>query len=119
MLCVINIKLTLQRGLAHGTLLKEAINLLFLEVEQFMEAQVEQYIDYLPQWLQNIIAEAGVDAALDITYYLTEPYIPQYWLDELRGNPFNYYIILTFSHRHIRRERCRMYEVLLISISNV
>jgi len=51
----------------------------------YMEQQIEQYLDELPLWLQEIIAESGVNAALEITYWLTEPYIPQYWLDELQG----------------------------------
>jgi len=72
-------------GFAHGTLLKEQITAMFPQVELYMEQQVDQVLSDLPLWLQHIIADAGVTAALELTYWLTEPYIPQYWLDELRG----------------------------------
>jgi len=46
---------------------------------------VEQAIEFLPKFLQDIIAEYGVEAALEATYYLTESYTPQHFFDELKG----------------------------------
>ena len=72
-------------GFAHGTLLKEQINTIVPQVQGYIEAQVEQNLQFLPKWLQDLIAEAGATAALEATYWLTEAYIEQRFLDEIRG----------------------------------
>jgi len=42
-------------------------------------------IQTLPQWLQELIADLGLDAALDWTYYMTRSYTPDYFYDEMKG----------------------------------
>jgi len=73
-----------QMGFAHGQLVAVQAQELYTDVLQYIEAQVEAAIDFLPKFLQDLIAEAGVDAALDFTYYLTKPYIPDHFTQELR-----------------------------------
>jgi len=74
-----------QMGKAHGELLKETIQQLMAEVTQFADTLLVEQITYLPKWLADLIAKYGVNAALDITYYLTKPFTPTYFLEELQG----------------------------------
>jgi hypothetical protein len=39
----------------------------------------------LPEWLQGLIANLGLDVALDITELMTRKWTPQYFYDELQG----------------------------------
>jgi len=39
----------------------------------------------LPGWIQTMVEEYGVPAALDATYLLTRDYTPAHWFDELQG----------------------------------
>ena len=44
-----------------------------------MYTEVEDYLGFLPYYLQEVVAEVGVAAALDMTYELTKPYTPEYY----------------------------------------
>lgn len=72
-------------GFAQGTLLKKQINDIVPQVEQYIDKQIEDNIQFFPQWLRDLIAEAGSFAALEATYWLTEAYIEQRFLDEIKG----------------------------------
>lgn len=74
-----------QMGFAHGQLTKQNAQDLYSKVEAYLEEQVEEAIEFLPQFLRDIIAKYGVEAALEFTYLMTESYIPQHFLDELKG----------------------------------
>eukprot|EP01130_Rhizamoeba_saxonica_P002004 TRINITY_DN11815_c0_g1_i1.p1 TRINITY_DN11815_c0_g1~~TRINITY_DN11815_c0_g1_i1.p1 ORF type:complete len:425 (-),score=97.09 TRINITY_DN11815_c0_g1_i1:25-1299(-) len=74
-----------QMGLAHGQLLKDEINEVVPLAEQWVEETIEEYLDSLPKFLADLIAEYGVPAALDATYFLTSSYIPPYFLEEMHG----------------------------------
>lgn len=72
-------------GYAHGQLLKDEINKVIPAFYQHVEQEVKDAIDKLPKELQDIIAKYGLDGALDLTHEFTKKYIPQYFLDELKG----------------------------------
>ncbi len=96
-------------GYAHGTLLKVCIyNPLFtaviLRFQSFIDLLQDQlhtflndlwvYLDdqvvpkilpYLPPWLAYIVADLGLQAALEAYYYITKPYTGDYFYQELQG----------------------------------
>eukprot|EP01119_Soliformovum_irregulare_P002490 TRINITY_DN12738_c0_g1_i1.p1 TRINITY_DN12738_c0_g1~~TRINITY_DN12738_c0_g1_i1.p1 ORF type:complete len:419 (-),score=78.89 TRINITY_DN12738_c0_g1_i1:50-1306(-) len=74
-----------EMGYAHGSLLSQQINALYPQVDVYAEQQVMQYLSDLPVYFQQLIAQAGVNAALDMTYFLTRDYISQEWKQELQG----------------------------------
>jgi len=74
-----------EMGLAQGQLVKSFVDDLVPAVEKYLEEQVEQSLNFLPEWLQEYIAEEGVNAALDVTYYATRDYTPSYFFDEIKG----------------------------------
>lgn len=45
----------------------------------------ELYGDKLPEWAKVMIINSGVDAALDWTRRVTEPFTPQDYFDEIKG----------------------------------
>ncbi len=51
----------------------------------YIYSQIAQYVQFLPEFLQQIFEKYGVEAVLEATYWLTESYIPQHFLDEMRG----------------------------------
>jgi hypothetical protein len=74
-----------ERGLAQGQMMKEEAAAFITGVWGYMEEQVEDAINGLPTWFRDWVAEVGLDAALDLTRDLTEPYTPQRYYDEMRG----------------------------------
>jgi hypothetical protein len=72
-------------GVAHGTMLKSQIQQIIPEVEDYIASQVNQVLSSLPDWLQELIGKYGSEAALDATYYLTKPYTPDYFYEEIQG----------------------------------
>eukprot|EP01094_Clydonella_sp_ATCC50884_P006231 TRINITY_DN1529_c0_g1_i1.p1 TRINITY_DN1529_c0_g1~~TRINITY_DN1529_c0_g1_i1.p1 ORF type:complete len:435 (+),score=137.22 TRINITY_DN1529_c0_g1_i1:29-1306(+) len=74
-----------EMGYAHGSLLKEQVNALIPELFDWVFAQMQPYISFLPPLLQKAIEELGVHGALDLTYELTQQYIPSYFMEEMRG----------------------------------
>ena len=41
---------------------------------------MQPYLNWLPEWLAEMIEKDGVAAALDATYELTKDYIPQHFI---------------------------------------
>lgn len=58
-------------GYAQGTLLKDAIQSILPAFYKHIEEEVESYLKFLPQDIRDLIAEIGLDGALDVTYLLT------------------------------------------------
>lgn len=74
-----------EMGFAAGQLMKAEITALIPEMFEWVYAMIGKYIKFLPAWLQTIIETDGVGALLDITWDLTSPYQPAYFLQELNG----------------------------------
>lgn len=72
-------------GYAHGTLLKSIIQDLIPNFYSHVESEIVQKLQYLPQEIRDLIANVGLDGALDLTHVLTELYTPKHFLEELRG----------------------------------
>lgn len=50
-----------------------------------MESQVEEAINFLPKWLADLIADVGLDAALDFTELFSKSYTSPHFYEEMRG----------------------------------
>jgi len=74
-----------EMGQAHGELLAEEINQLLDEMWTWLEQTVDTYLHELPEWLQNFIAEAGIDAALEFERLATDLYTSEDYKEELKG----------------------------------
>jgi len=74
-----------QMGYAYGTLLKDQLNTFLPSLWSYMESQVDQVLQSLPPWLQNILANLGLDAALDVTWEITKDFTGPYFFEELHG----------------------------------
>ena len=61
-----------QMGYAHGQLLKPQVQKLLPAFLKHVEQEVEVYLKDLPKELQDIIAELGIDAALEATELMTK-----------------------------------------------
>ena len=62
-------------GYAQGSLLKESVQAVIPAFYKHIEGEIEQYIKFLPQDLQDLIAELGLDGVLDLTYLLTREWV--------------------------------------------
>jgi hypothetical protein len=76
-----------EMGFAQGSLLKDESNEFISSCWEYLEQQITSgpYIDALPTWLADMIADVGLDAALEATELLTSYYTPTYFYDEFRG----------------------------------
>jgi len=74
-----------EMGLAQGQLLKPTVTNFVTSVMSFLEAELGQFINFLPVWLQEYIEVYGLYATLELTYYATEAYTPTYFYDEIKG----------------------------------
>jgi hypothetical protein len=77
-----------EMGFAQGQLLPAEVNFIATSVWKYMEDQVAENIDGpggLPEWLADLIADVGLEAALDVLLDLTRPFTGAYFMDELRG----------------------------------
>ncbi|ELR17473.1 Nacylsphingosine amidohydrolase, putative [Acanthamoeba castellanii str. Neff] len=74
-----------EMGYAQGQLFKDIGPKFWPSIMEYIYSQIDQYLKMFPEWLQHLIAESGVDAALDITGYMTEAYTPKRFFDEIRG----------------------------------
>jgi len=72
-------------GYAQGTLKKNQLIAFMNQAWSYLETEIDQYISFLPKWLQDQIATLGLDAALDWTYYMSEPFTPPYFYEEMHG----------------------------------
>jgi len=76
-----------EKGFAQGTLLKDIAATFISQVWSYFESQItsQPFLDTLPKWLADFIADMGLDAALELTYLATRAYTPGYFYDEMRG----------------------------------
>lgn len=74
-----------EMGYAHASLLTPQVQLMVNATWQYMLDQVEGAIDFLPAWLADLIATAGLDVALDVLINITSPFTGAYFYEELRG----------------------------------
>jgi hypothetical protein len=73
-------------GVAQGQLFEETAASFISNVWAYMESQVEKALPgWIPAFLEKLIADFGLDAALDLTEELTRTYTGQYFYDELKG----------------------------------
>lgn len=74
-----------EMGYAHGQLLSPQIKQLYSELYPWIYEQIEQSLEFLPQVVQNYIAEFGVAAGLDFTWAATKDFWPAHWQEEMQG----------------------------------
>lgn len=74
-----------EQGFAHGALLTDEVKFTADAVWQYMEEQIEGDISFLPAALQQLLADLGLELALDVLLDLTRPFTGAYFFDELRG----------------------------------
>jgi len=77
-----------EKGQAQGQLLAKVLPAFLNDVWSYLESVVEsgidQYID-VPQWLKLLIADVGLDLALDATELAARAFSGDYFYDELKG----------------------------------
>ena len=75
-----------EMGFAQGTLLKQKASFFIEKVWTYFESQVNQALPGMfPKWLDNLIADVGLDAALELTELATREYTGDYFFEELKG----------------------------------
>eukprot|EP00008_Paramoeba_atlantica_P013226 CAMPEP_0201477678 /NCGR_PEP_ID=MMETSP0151_2-20130828/2656_1 /ASSEMBLY_ACC=CAM_ASM_000257 /TAXON_ID=200890 /ORGANISM="Paramoeba atlantica, Strain 621/1 / CCAP 1560/9" /LENGTH=445 /DNA_ID=CAMNT_0047858481 /DNA_START=36 /DNA_END=1373 /DNA_ORIENTATION=+ len=73
-----------QQGFAHGTLLKNQVNAFVTQAWDYIVKEVQGDIP-LPRWAAHVVAEEGLEAALDLEYELTVNYTDPDFYQELHG----------------------------------
>jgi len=74
-----------EMGQAHGLLLKDTILEMYDEFFDYADDQAAPYLKYLPEFLQKLIVDEGVEAALEFEVLMTRDYIPSYFAEEIQG----------------------------------
>jgi isopenicillin-N N-acyltransferase-like protein len=75
-----------QMGYAHGSLLKQDLNTFYPMVWKYMVTEFEHEMEKkIPKWLADLIAEYGLDIALDLTYEATVRYTGPHIYQEMKG----------------------------------
>lgn len=77
-----------EKGEAQGLLYGDRLMPFLSDVWSYLEQQVEQGVTSfvtLPKWLQKLIADVGLDVALDATEWASKAYTGAYIYDELKG----------------------------------
>ena len=59
-------------GYAHGQLLKEQVQEMLPAFMKHVESEADQYIQFLPKDVRDMVEKLGLDAVLDITHIFTE-----------------------------------------------
>lgn len=72
-------------GYAHGQLFGDIATNVSNAVWAYFEEQVTSNLTFLPAWLADIIANYGLEVALDVIADLTAPSTPAHFLQELQG----------------------------------
>jgi isopenicillin-N N-acyltransferase like protein len=74
-------------GFAQGTLVKASIRAFVNKTWDYLRSSLVEAItsDRVPLWVKQLIAEKGMDYALDWTANVTAPFTPQAYYDEIRG----------------------------------
>jgi isopenicillin-N N-acyltransferase-like protein len=74
-----------EMGFAQGQLTKDVALDFIQQTWAYLESEIENVIPFFPDWLQKMIADLGLDFALDMTYYFTRFYSPDHFYDEMNG----------------------------------
>jgi hypothetical protein len=74
-----------QMGYAQGLLLQDEITKVFPDLYEWIYYKVNQTLDWLPAIIRELIAEYGLTAALEATVWLTEPWTPSHFIEEIQG----------------------------------
>jgi len=74
-----------EMGYAQGELLKEEASEFISSVWSYLESMVTAYLKDLPKWLADMIADVGLDAALDATEIMTKKYTNPVFYEEMQG----------------------------------
>jgi isopenicillin-N N-acyltransferase-like protein len=75
-----------QMGHAQGTLLQSQIRDMNAQVWKYVEEQAIKILKSdLPWWLQELIADAGLQGALEAMYFMTKGYTGSYIYEEIQG----------------------------------
>ena len=81
-----NHTLTYKSGFAFGTVLREQTNGFINAAWNYILSDLETVLyPHLPKWVANLIAEVGLDVALDKVYDMTVSYTDIDFYDELHG----------------------------------
>lgn len=72
-------------GYAHGQLFGSIATNVSNAVWGYFEEQVTSNLTFLPAWLADLIANYGLEVALDVIADLTAPSTPAHFLQELQG----------------------------------
>jgi len=74
-------------GFAYGTLLREQIQAMVPQAWAHFEQEVEKALEELklPKWFADLIAEEGLDVALDVQNELVKKYMDEEIYNEIRG----------------------------------
>jgi hypothetical protein len=72
-------------GYALGKMMSKELQELVPLYFDYLEKQIENIIKIVPTFISQIIAELGLDGALDFTYEITRDYTPPWYEEELRG----------------------------------
>ena len=72
-------------GVAQGRLFASVIPTGINRLYDWIEQQVEQSVPWIPAWIAAIIADFGAPLAFEITFNQTKAFIPQKYLDEMKG----------------------------------
>eukprot|EP01138_Halocafeteria_seosinensis_P009083 gb/GECG01009283.1/.p1 GENE.gb/GECG01009283.1/~~gb/GECG01009283.1/.p1 ORF type:complete len:411 (+),score=43.99 gb/GECG01009283.1/:1-1233(+) len=74
-----------EMGYAHGSMMKQEVQVMADSVWQYFEKQIEDELSGLPTWLRDWVAEVGITAAVDLTWELTKNFTGDYFFEELHG----------------------------------
>lgn len=74
-----------EMGYAQGVLLRSTVQDLYPKFFDFLDSEIDQYIDFLPEDIRRLIETEGVRLALEATELATRAFTPQYFYDELQG----------------------------------
>lgn len=74
-----------EMGLAHGQLLREQITYVLTSFLPWVDTQLPPFFASLPRIVQDAIADAGVEAGLELEALMTELWTPDHFLEEMQG----------------------------------
>ncbi|KAA0176938.1 hypothetical protein FNF27_01760 [Cafeteria roenbergensis] len=90
-----------EMGQQYGSLMREEIIQLFPDMYTYIDEQIDNFLEKLPESIRKAIEEYGVPAALQITVDATSPYTPQHWFDLINGMSNTSGVNVTDIHRLI------------------
>jgi hypothetical protein len=74
-----------EMGYAQGSLYPHEIKGMLNRTWAYMEGQIADELSRFPKWLQDAIANLGLELALDVLIDLTKPHTGAYFYEELQG----------------------------------